>query len=274
MQIKLMGVLFMLFNFYTQSLVASTNSWFLNPLKTDFLSIKEEFDFTKKGNVYEKTFRMPLDLLRAWGGNYVDIFVSFDYADGLKSVKSDYWETMPIQNARDFSYRVEEIRYPYIDKVRGEPAYWIPERKERVKQLLEAYHPNQDIKLKITFMPLGNPKKKARANHRISFVFCRKQKKLFNKNESLYKNLEKVLCQNRSFRKCNFANMVLHQLWLLSPHFTNRSFMSSYYIQIFIEKAKAPLNNGKKSWAGHMWFKIYAFDEWADKRSLLKISIF
>ncbi|WP_110558894.1 hypothetical protein [Helicobacter cinaedi] len=37
--------------------------------------------------------------------------------------------------------------------------------------------------------------------------------------------------------------------------------MSSYYIQIFIEEAGTPLNNGDKSRAGHMWFKIYALDE-------------
>ena len=37
--------------------------------------------------------------------------------------------------------------------------------------------------------------------------------------------------------------------------------MLSYYIQIFIEEAKTPLNDGKKSTMGHMWFSIYALDK-------------
>ena len=37
--------------------------------------------------------------------------------------------------------------------------------------------------------------------------------------------------------------------------------MLSYYIQIFIEEAKTPLNDGKKSTMGHMWFRIYALDK-------------
>ena len=157
MKIKSMSVLFMFFNFYTQLLAGSL---VLNPLKVDYLLIREEFDFTKKGNVYEKTFRMPLDLWRSWDYRYfyVDVFVSFGFADGLKYAAYKDAETLPIQSVRDFAYRIEIIRSPYTNKYSGTPSFWIPERKQKIMQFLQDYHPY--FKFKITFIPLGNPKEK------------------------------------------------------------------------------------------------------------------
>lgn len=39
---------------------------------------------------------------------------------------------------------------------------------------------------------------------------------------------------------------------------------NTYYIQIFIEEAGAPLNNGGKSRAGHMWFRISKYDAYGN----------
>ncbi|BAM32675.1 MULTISPECIES: GNAT family protein [Helicobacter] len=155
MKTKLVYVLFMLFSSYAQ---LWANSLVLNPLSVDYLHLRDEFDFTQKGNVYEKKFRMPLDL---WRDNlYVDIFISFGYADNLNYVKSNDLETLPIQNAKDFFNRLEIIKSPYNNKLNLSPNFWIPERKEKIMQLLKAYHPNQYFKFKITFIPLANPKAK------------------------------------------------------------------------------------------------------------------
>ncbi|TQR53275.1 hypothetical protein [Campylobacter troglodytis] len=162
MKTKLICALFILFGSYVHLLAKpSTNSFMLNPFSVDNLYLKDKFDFSKKGNIYEKTFIMPLDLWRAWGGYlYVDIFVSFDYEDDLNAVRIEELRTLPIQNAKDFVNRIEIIRSPYTDKIHYMPNYWIPERKEQIMRILEAYQPNQHFKFKITFFPYRNPKAK------------------------------------------------------------------------------------------------------------------
>lgn len=154
-----MGILFMFFSFYTQLLAGSL---VLNPLTADFLLTREEFNLTKKDNVYEKTFRMPYDF---WNNNpYVIISFSFDFADDLaniRNVKDDDLTTLPIQNAKDFRYRLQYVWLPY-DSVQqcGTRCHLTLEQKNKIIRLLESYHPNQYFKLKLIFIPLANPEEK------------------------------------------------------------------------------------------------------------------
>lgn len=159
MKIKIIGVLIVFLGFYTQLLAAS---WVLNPLKADFFLIGEEFDFTQKGNVYEKTFRIPYDF---WRNNpTISISLHFGLSDELVNVKhieDDDFTTLPIQNTKDFYYRLEyAMLHPNSGHKCGIRCNLTQEQKDRVIKLLEFYHPNQYFKFKITFMPFNKPKEK------------------------------------------------------------------------------------------------------------------
>ena len=60
-------------------LLADSNSFILNPLKASSFEKSKECDITKKGNICEITFRIPLDLWRVWDKNnqHIDIGLYF-----------------------------------------------------------------------------------------------------------------------------------------------------------------------------------------------------
>lgn len=142
---------------------ADDSSWFLDPMSVDFLYISDKADLTRKGNIYEKTFRMPLDLWRVWFENYIDICISVfkndEILDGCRAAY-DELETLPIKNIRDFLDRLYIIQSEYSTEFSGSPSQWMPERKEAIMRFLEAYHPNQYFRFKIVVIPSGKPKDK------------------------------------------------------------------------------------------------------------------
>ena len=151
-----------LFIFLASCLQLSANSLILNPWSTEFFNLKDEFDFSKKGNIYEKTFIMPLDL---WRYPNITISVFFETRDDLAHIervkKDEDFTTLAIQNAKDFLDRLIYIWLPYDSvHVCGFRCTLKPEQKKNIIKLLEAYHPNQHFKFKLSFIPLGNPKAK------------------------------------------------------------------------------------------------------------------
>ena len=146
---------------FSTPLLAGSDSLILNPMKAEYFAKGQECDITKKGNICEITFRMPLDLWRVWVKNnqHIDIVLYF-YTE-----TPDYWHnfsfddkklgftTLPIQNASDFISRLYEVWNP--NKVYY---HWTPEHLKAITHLLESYHPNQFFKLKVTFTPLSHLK--------------------------------------------------------------------------------------------------------------------
>ena len=143
-------------------LLAGSDSLILNPMKAESFAKGQECDITKKGNICEITFRMPLDLWRVWVKNnqHIDIVLSLyaetrDYRDNfsLAADKKLRFTTLPIQSASDFISRLYEVWDPH------EVYYhWTPEHLKAITHLLESYHSNQFFKLKVTFAPLSNLK--------------------------------------------------------------------------------------------------------------------
>ena len=146
---------------FSAPLLADSNSFILNPLKASSFKKSKECDITKKGNICEITFRIPLDLWRVWDKNnqHIDIGLYF-YTE-----TPDYWHnfsfddkklgftTLPIQNASDFISRLYEVRNPNENYY-----HWTPEHLKAITHLLESYHSNQFFKLKVTFVPLSHLK--------------------------------------------------------------------------------------------------------------------
>ena len=147
---------------FSAPLLADSNSFILNPMKAESFAKGQECDITKKGNICEITFRMPLDLWRVWVKNnqHIDIVLSLyaetrDYRDNfsLAADKKLRFTTLPIQSASDFISRLYEVWDPH------EVYYhWTPEHLKAITHLLESYHSNQFFKLKVTFAPLSNLK--------------------------------------------------------------------------------------------------------------------
>ena len=146
---------------FSTPLLAGSDSLILNPIKVDFFAKSEECDITKKGNICEITFRMPLDLWRAWVKNnqHIDIELLFYTEPPYYWYYSSYndkklgFTTLPIQNASDFVRRLDEVWKPQRGYYN-----WTPEHLKAIAHLLESYHPNQFFKLKVTFAPFSNPK--------------------------------------------------------------------------------------------------------------------
>lgn len=95
----------------------------LNPLKAEYFYIKEPFDFTKQGNVYEKQFTMPFDFWRH--KSYIAIQIFFkpntywrdSYCLNDDKNLDDYdlrvaFENLPIKNGVDFIKRLDYIWRP------------------------------------------------------------------------------------------------------------------------------------------------------------------
>ncbi len=146
---------------FSAPLLADSNSLILNPMKAESFAKGQECDITKKGNICEITFRMPLDLWRVWVKNnqHIDIVLSLyaetrDYRDNFSfDDKKLRFTTLPIQSASDFISRLYEVWDPH------EVYYhWTPEHLKAITHLLESYHSNQFFKLKVTFAPLSHLK--------------------------------------------------------------------------------------------------------------------
>lgn len=131
--------------------------------KKHFLEYKT-FDFTKKGNVFEKTFRMPFNI---WG-SAIQLGICFDtefYIETNIEGSKEYVKQKQTQ-WRNNLFELWEVSYHYRCKdektqEKQDTCY----HKERQKaddyiRLLESYHPNQFFKFKLTFMPISNPQEK------------------------------------------------------------------------------------------------------------------
>ena len=140
----------------------------LNPLKAEYFYIKESFDFTKQGNVYEKHFTMPLDLWRHNPHIAIQIFFKPDtyWRDSYPTDDDNdirvAFENHPIQNGADFIKRLDYIWRPASENKFAYGCrpicHWDDLQKQKVLKILQGYHPNQYFKFKLIFTPLGNPK--------------------------------------------------------------------------------------------------------------------
>ena len=145
----------------------------LNPLKAEYFYIKEPFDFTKQGNVYEKQFTMPFDFWRH--KPYIAIQIFFkpntywrdSYCLNDDKNLDDYdlrvaFENLPIKNGADFIKRLDYIWRPVSANKFSYGCrlicYWDDLQKQKVLKILQEYHPNQHFKFKLIFTPLGNTK--------------------------------------------------------------------------------------------------------------------
>lgn len=128
------------------------------------LLIVEDFDFRKKGNVYEKTFRMPYNF---WGSG---VKVGFCFHDSQNQIVTynGMTFTKPIRTEwMDKLYvlwrtpSLEDIMDNCKMRLNSEECYKKTEKwmEKQIKDL-EFYHPNQFFKFKFTFVSFNKPEEK------------------------------------------------------------------------------------------------------------------
>lgn len=128
-----------------------------------------DFDFTKKGNVFEETLRMPFNI---WG-SAIKISISFktnkirQQSLFVKDKKHPEGEIVEyIVNKSEWSDNLYHLWKPYSCKhektqEKQDNCFFQEERDSKhYTKLLESYHPNQLFKFKLTFMPISNPQEK------------------------------------------------------------------------------------------------------------------
>ena len=148
------------------------NEWLGNPLRCDCLKIVDSFDFTKKGNVYEKTFRVPYQLL---GQSPLKFSVCFSdkIIDPSQALSLDEMAdpNIPIQNEHDFITRFYNLwHFRHETSICSNQCPDIDDHKcfrqcldtkiRNIYKHLQNHHPNQHFKFKLTFHPMKQSKEK------------------------------------------------------------------------------------------------------------------